>query len=99
PEDAALGSRRSRRRVDADAFHWREIDHEAAIVGAVAGRAVAAAPPRHPELARPGEVHRLLDVGRAGAAGNERRLPIDVAVPDGPRRVVVGVSTPDQLAT
>ena len=43
PEHAALRDDRARVRIDADALHRRQIDHEAAVVRAVPGRAVAAA--------------------------------------------------------
>ena len=98
PEHTALGSHRSALRVHTNALHWRHVDDEAAVVGAVARRAVATAAHRDAETMNPREIHRALHIGNAGAARNQRRPPIDVAVPHPARHVVASMPRLDQLA-
>ena len=43
PDYSALGPHRSCSRIHASALHGRHVDHQAAVIGAVTGRAVAAA--------------------------------------------------------
>ncbi len=85
PEHTALGSHRSTLRVHANALHWRQVDDEAAVVGTVARRAVATAADRDSETMNTRKVHRALHIGNTGAAGNQRRPPIDVPVPHAAR--------------
>ena len=65
--------------IDADALHRRQVDDQAAVVGAIAGRAVAAAAHRQRQVVRSREIHRPLDVGdaaqRAISAGRRSMLP------------------------
>jgi hypothetical protein len=75
-------------RVDPDRPHRRQVQHQPAVGHRDAQDAVAAAP--HPQLQpqRPAQAHRGGDVGGAGAAGDDRRAPVDHRVPHLPRGVV-----------
>jgi hypothetical protein len=98
PEHAALGPYRAGARVDPDAFHRRQVEDQAAVVGAVARRAVAAAAQGQRQAVGSGEVDGLLHVGGAGRAHDEGWTAVDVAVPHASRRLVAGVIASDQLA-
>jgi hypothetical protein len=85
------------RRVDADAFHARQIDDQAVVVRAVPRCAVAAVADGERQSVRARKLHRHLNIGHAGAAGDESRTPIDVAVPHATSLVVGRVIARDQL--
>ena len=58
---------------------------------------MASAPHGDLEVAVAGEAHRCSHVGRATAAGDQSRVPIDIAVPDRTGGVVVGVVGADEV--
>ena len=52
---------------------------------------VATGPHRSEQLVLTPKIHRLLDVGRARAARDQRRLLVEGRVPEAARAVIVGV--------
>ena len=98
PGAAALDAHRAVRRVDADALHAREVDHQAVVAGAEAGAVVAAAAHGEGQAVLAGEVDGADHIGHIDAAGNQRRALVDHAVVDLARLLVVGVARLDQLA-
>jgi hypothetical protein len=99
PRHAGPGPRGPVHRVDPDALHGRQVDHEATVAHGAAGDVVAAAPHGHEHVVLAREAHGGQDVGDAGAARDERRAPVDHGVVDGAGRVVAGVAGPQQAAT
>ena len=75
----------ARQRIHAHAAHGREVDHQPAVADRLAGEAVAAAAHGDEQVVGAGEVHRARDVGRAGAARDDRGTAVEHAVPDAPR--------------
>ena len=65
PGEAALGPHGARLGVDPDALHRREVDHQAAVAGGVAGHVVAAAAHGDGQALAAGEADRGDDVARA----------------------------------
>ena len=94
----ALHLRRARARVDDDAPHPRQVDHQPAVGHRPSRRTVPAAPhaERQTELAR--DPDRGAHVVGAGAPHDVRRATVDGAVPDGARRVVLGGVGDEDLA-
>jgi hypothetical protein len=78
-----------------DAFHRRQVDYEAAVVGPVTWCTVAAAAHRDSETVPAGEFHRTLNVGNAGAARNQPWPSIDIPVPHPSGCLVAGMPTLD----
>ena len=68
PEHARLRADDARGRVDADALHARQVDHQTAVADRFAGDAVTTALYRDEQIVVTRELHRRDDVGRAGAA-------------------------------
>src|SRR5205823_6639627 len=91
PGHARLGPHGSGRRVDLDGAHRRQVDHQAALGDGLAGDVVAAAPDRHLAAGLPPETDGVDDVGRRGAAGDDRGVLVDHAVVDATGVVVTGV--------
>ena len=98
PARAALHARGARDRVDLDAAHAREVDHEAAVARALAGDVVSAAADRGQQPLAAGEAHGLDHIGGARAAGDQRGPAVDRPVPDAARAVVVRVAGCDHVA-
>ena len=90
PGDATLRADRRRGGVDVDPFHLGEVDHQAAVRNRSTGHVVAPAPHGDLEACLTGKRDRVDDVGRAAAAGDERRPLVDQAVMN-PSRVLVAV--------
>ncbi len=84
--------------VDVDAADRCEVDHDPVVAGGEAGDAVAAAADGDDELLLAGEAERSDDVVSAGRLHDQRRPPVDRAVPDRARRVVAGVVRADHFA-
>lgn len=78
--------------------HTGEVDHETAVAGAEAGDVVAAASHGEEKAVFAGEAHGGPCVRGVLAPRDERRSPIDHAVPDVPPILVVGIPRPDQSA-
>jgi hypothetical protein len=96
PEDAARRSCSSRRRVDSDRLHEREIDHQPAVAHGVAGDGVTTSAYRDEQVVLTGKAHSLYDVVSTRTAGDERRMPVDGAVPDAARFVVAFLVRPQE---
>ncbi len=88
PEYATLSSCRSRDWIDTNTLHRCHVDHEAAVVRAIARGAVAATPNRQTQRMCSSESHGLLHVGDTGAPRDQSGPAIDVAVPDVPSVLV-----------
>ncbi len=92
PERTALRARRLAGRVDVDALHRREVDHQRIVGDGAPGDVVAAAANRDVEALRASEADRVGDVRGVPAARDQRRPPVDHPVVDTSRVVVLGVS-------
>jgi hypothetical protein len=68
--------------VDADPFHRRQVDHQAAIGDGQAGHVVAAVAYRYLARMVAGDRDRFHDVWDGAASGDKRRSLIDQAVVD-----------------
>jgi len=82
PRHACVGAGRAVRRIDAHALRPAEIDHQAAIAHGTAGDVVPASADCHDEIVSPGKVDASHHIRCAGTAGDQRRVPIDHAIPD-----------------
>ena len=98
PEHAGLDSRSARHRVDADPFHWPEIDHDPAVADRVARIAVPTASDCEGQGGIACEPDRRLDVRNPAAARDERGVTIDRSVPDPAVSVVRAIAGADELA-
>jgi hypothetical protein len=78
-------------RIDVNSSHARQVDDHPAVAERSAANVVAAAADSHQErvLARKG--HGINHIGRARAARDDPRVPVDAGVPDSPRRVISGI--------
>ena len=97
PRDASLCSHGLRGRIDVDALHLGEVDHQTAFCDGSAGHAVPAAAygDLQPRLAREGD--RVHDVCRAAAPRDQRGTLVDQAVVDPARLLVALVPRIDDL--
>jgi uncharacterized OsmC-like protein len=77
PERAAVRAGGLRRRVDVDASHRRQVDHQRVVLDGAAGDVVAAAANRDVETRSAREVHGVDDVCCVGAAGDRRGAAVD----------------------
>ncbi len=91
PQHAALGPRRSRGRIDVNAFHRREIDHQAAVDGSASADVVATAANGDFEAERARELDGIRNVSRSMTPGDECRPLVDEAVVDAAGVVVSGI--------
>jgi hypothetical protein len=91
PQQSGLRPGRARCRIDLDALHRRQIDHEPAIAHRRSRNVVAAAPHRCQYLVRDGETDRLEHVGSARAVHDQGGPLVDHRVPDLPGRVVADI--------
>ena len=88
---ARLGPRGAFANVDLEPLHFREVEHDAAIRGAVTGKAVAAAADREFQSALSRERNYARDVGCVFRLYDEPAA-VDPAVEDRARLVVGGIS-------
>jgi hypothetical protein len=84
--------------IDGHRLHPAEIDLEAVIDHAAPGGAVCPAPNRDFQILLAGEADRGADVSSIRAANDDRRPPVDGAVPDDASLVVPGVVRDEQLS-
>ena len=89
PRGAAAADGAPRDRIDGHAVHRTEVDHHPAVADRVPRVVVAAAAHRELEALSAREANRVGDLLGGVAARDERRLPIDRAVPDRTRAVVL----------
>ena len=81
-QDARLHARGALLGIDAHALHRREVDHQRVVGDRKARERVPAAAHGDRQAARAPELHRGDHVRDAGAASDQRRMPVDRAVPD-----------------
>src|SRR5579872_1891251 len=84
-------------RVDVNAFHLREVDHEAVVAATETCAVVAAAADRGQETGFAGETERLDDIRDVCAAGDQGGMFVDHAVVLLTGGVVAGVTLLDKL--
>ena len=85
---AALDPGAPHDRIDGDAAHRGEVDHEPAVRDSEAGDIVAAATDADLQVALTGGAHRGDDVGDRGALDDQLRAVVDHPIPDRPGGVV-----------
>ena len=98
PQHARLGARRPRCRVDADALHRRQVDHEPAVAERMPADPVATGAHRDEQIALARVANGRDHVGDAGAARDAGRPAVDRAVPDPATGVIVDARRQQQLA-
>jgi hypothetical protein len=98
PEHAGLRPRRSRLRVDPDALHRREVDHEPPIADRMPGDAVTTGANRDHQITLAREAHCRDHVGHTRAASDAGRMAVDRAIPDHASSVVAGARRQQQLS-
>jgi hypothetical protein len=96
PGETGLGADGAGLGIDVDAFHGRQVDHQAAVGHRLAGDLVAAAAHRDLEFPFPGEVDGVDDIGGGQAAGDQRRALVDEPVVDVPGIVIAVAARLDQ---
>jgi hypothetical protein len=79
PKHPRLGTDRPRDGIDADALHARQVEHQAAVTDSLAGDIMPTASYRDEAVVRACELHRSDDIGRPGAAGDQRRIVTGIA--------------------
>src|SRR5512146_859193 len=84
-------------RVDKDAFHGGHVNHEAAVANCFAGNTMASSTNRNENLMLAGETYAGDDVGRASAAGDDRRSPINHGIGKGASLVIAWVPRAQSL--
>jgi len=82
--------------IDADAFHARRIDHQAAVAHCVPGDAVTAAFYRNDQVVFTGKAHRGSNVGGAKALRDQCRSAVDHAVKKLARLVITVIAALQQ---
>ena len=80
------------------ALHPGEVDDQATVAGTVPRRMVRPAPDGDQQIMLAGEGDGRHDVGHAEATGDERRTPIDIAVPHAAGLVVGRMACRNELA-
>jgi hypothetical protein len=84
-------------RVDVDALHRREIDHQPVVDRGASGNIVTAAANCDLEAEILCELDGIHDIGHAPAARNQRRPPVDQAVMDLSGLVVTRIAWLEEL--
>jgi hypothetical protein len=95
---AALDPGAPHDRIDGDAAHRGEVDHEPAVRDSEAGDVVAAATDADLQVALTGGAHRGDDVGDRGALDDQLRAVVDHPIPDRPGGVVPAGAGSEDLA-
>ena len=78
--------------IDPYTLHLGQVDHDAAIADGVAGHIMATSPHRHQQNVFPRKINARDNVGNTGAAGDQRRAPIYIGVPDLPLFIITFVA-------
>lgn len=97
-EDAGLQANRSRRGIDTDSLHAREIQHQAVVPQGRTCDVVPAGTHGQRDIPLAGEAQRGEHVGHAGAARDSGRSLVDHGVPEGARRIEAGSRGQQHLA-
>jgi hypothetical protein len=84
-------------RIDADSFHPGHVNHQAALADGLACDAMSAPTNRNQKVVFPSLTYTLNDIGRACAASDHRRAPINHRVRDGSRIIVSGLARAKSL--
>ena len=95
--DARLRSYRGSQRIDVDALHEREVDHQPALGDRPAGDVVATAADRDLDPFAPAESDRTQDVRGVQTSRDHRGMLVDQSVVDAPDLVVTGVTRDEDL--
>ena len=98
PQHARLGARRPRCRVDADAPHRRQVDHEPAVAERMPANPVATGAHRDEQIALARVANGRDHVGDAGAARDAGRPAVDRTVPDPATRLIADARRQQELA-
>src|SRR6185437_99868 len=98
PGASAFGARGAALGVEANGLHRREIEHDAAITGAEAGRAVAAAADGHRPSMGAGIGHGGAHIAGIRAGDDGGRAAVNVGVVDPARGFVAGIARPEHGA-
>ncbi len=98
PGAAALDAHGPRFRIDANALHLREVDHQPGVAGAEAGAVVAAPADSEEQVVLAGEGDGGDHVGDVGATGDHCGTLVDHAVVDRADRFIVRIARQDQVA-
>ncbi len=92
PGHPGLGPHGATGRIDPDALHEREIEHQPAVAHGVAGDVVTAPADGDEQVVGAREPHGLEHVAGAGAARDQSRLAVDRTVPNAPGGVVARIA-------
>ena len=90
PQRTALRAKALSLRIDPNASHQGEIEHQSPVANGVAGDVVAAPSHRKHETALARKFDRLDDIGDRGSH-DQRGAFVDHAIPDPPRLIIVVV--------
>ena len=96
PGDAPLGLDRLAAGIDPDAFHRTQVDDEATLTDAMAGRMVSTPAHGHEHLVRLGKAHGGEHIGDARAACDQRRSLVDHGVKHRAGRVIAVIAGTEQ---
>ena len=94
----ALDPRRTPARVDENAPHPGQIDHDSVVAQRTPGDVVAAAPDGNQQVVRAREPDRMDDIGGSTAPDDHAWTLLDAGIPDPPRAIIVGVRWQDHPA-
>jgi hypothetical protein len=96
PRQAGAGECAAPIGIDLELLHAGHVDDETVVAHRPAGKAVTAGADRHAQAGGPPERHRRGHVGGALTPHDQRRTPIDHAVPDAARGVVLRIVGRDE---
>jgi hypothetical protein len=96
--ESGLGFGGTPSRVDADALHGREVEHQSPVAYRLARDAVAPATDREQQIVGPGELYPLHYVGHPRAAHDKRWATVHHAVEDGACPIVAVMSGTYELS-
>ena len=99
PCDARLGAGGVAFRIDTDAFHGRQVDHQPAVAEGTARDVVTAATNRYQNVIGSSEIDRIDNVGDTGAAGDEDGSFVDHRIKTCACLVVSVVARTQQVTT
>ena len=98
PREAPLRAGGAGLRIDVNALHERQVDHQAAVDRRAPRDVVTASPDGDFELSIARHLHGIGDVGQTAAAGDERRPLVDETVMDLPGFVITCVARAKELS-